>query len=385
MARPTYKQCVAKAFAPLVEASRLPDISGNLTTQKLSTEDAEVQFPKFNSLRVTNSEPLFLPNGGFFYPFLTTNSLAIAISLHEDLEDLESMMDTFLESNSASIEPMDASSFLFLSYHAYEYMRLKQVYNKQLMAENVINIVDENYIGHDIYDLISYYQPVYIIYIPKESAITMANQYALAVEIVNLLPPLRPAIIDQEFSEAISKLISYPCIDSEKIFLSLVSTRWRYAFLELYRCLEALLYVPWMQDIQQHIPTSIPLRDLYQKIRHSLNWREHKSASFERIFDLFENNLELSVHEKSIDIFFDLTNSEGFQRRWIGKRINKIRNQLVHHEDSDDRSILSVTEDQFRSMSLYLAVFIGIFCEEYDSKLRVGKGDSMTLTGHHSS
>lgn len=385
MARPTYKQCVAKAFAPLVEVSRLPDISGNLTTQKLSTEDAEVQFPKFNSLRVTDSEPLFLPNGGFFYPFSTMDSVAIAISLHEDLEDLENMLDPFLESNSASIEPMDASSFLFLSYYAHEYMRLRQFFNKQLTAENVINIVDENYIGHDIYDLISYYQPVYIIYIPKESAITMANQYALAVEILNLLPSLRPAIIDQEFSEVISKLISYPCIDSEKIFLSLVSTRWRYIFLELYRCLEALLYVPWMQDIQQHMPTSIPLRDLYQKIRHSLNWREHKSVSFERIFDLFEHNLELCVHEKKVDIFFDLTNSEEFKRRWIGKRINKIRNQLVHHEDSDDQSILSVTEAQFRSMSLYLAVFIGIFCEEYDSKLRAGKGDQMILTGHHSS
>lgn len=370
MARVGYKDCVARAFSPLVEAARREELAGHLTTQRLSVEDSEVQFPKFGSLRTTDAEPLFLPNGGFLYPFLTNDSLAIAISLYEDIEELENSLRPFLEENQGYIEEMDASSFLFLSYHAHDYMRLRQAFQKQLAAENVINVIDDNYKGHDIYDLMSYYQPVYVIYIPTESAITMANQYSIAVEVINLLPSLRPAIIDQQFSDSAYKLISYPCIDSEKIFLSLVSTRWRYVFLELYRCLEALLYVPWMTAIQRTIPTSMPLRDLYSSIRNSLNWREHKSSSFEMIFDLFKDRTDLDAHERNIEIFFDLTNSEGFQRRQIGKRINKIRNQLVHHEDSDDRSILDVSESQFRLISLYLAIFIGEFCEEYDSKLR---------------
>lgn len=185
-----------------------------------------------------------------------------------------------------------------------------------------------------------------------------------------MISSLRSPIIDNSFSDKAYPLIQYPSVDSEKLFLALTATRWRYVFLELFRCIEAVLYMTWVMDLKKSVNGIFTLRKGYESIRTSLGWREDKGVSIQKLFSLFELDSDISMAESNVDQFQELLGTEGFKRAWIGKKIYKIRNQLVHHEDFTDRTVLNVTEDEFRDISVYLVIFLQKLFALYDKDLR---------------
>ena len=112
------------------------------------------------------------------------------------------------------------------------------------------------------------------------------------------------------------------------------------------------------------------MRQGYAAIRSSLGWRESKAESIQKLFDLVESDESLTDAERGVVQFVDLLNTEGFKRRWVGKKINKIRNMLVHHEDFDDGEVLDVAEADFRELSLYLAKVVSALSVRFDEALR---------------
>lgn len=57
-------------------------------------------------------------------------------------------------------------------------------------------------------------------------------------------------------------------------------------------------------------------------------------------------------------------------RSAIGRRIYKIRNQLVHPEDYTDRSVLNTPESEFRLLSTYLCAIALRIYSDFDPILR---------------
>jgi len=368
--RPNFVQCAERAFRPLVEVSGRLDLAPKLKTKALPPALAPEQFQRFKDLRALDFEPIFLPNGGFLYPYKLGERACLALSSYSGQDKIEQQLASWLDENSATFEPVDPATFLFLAYHAYGYIRLQSEFQTALGAESVIDIIRADYVGHDVFDIIEYYQPIYIITFDETSVFSDIQPYILATELLSMVGDLRSLIVDREFSNAVHQLLQYPSIDAEKLFLTLTSTRWRYAFLELYRCIEAVLFLPWILDLRLALPATCTLRDGYSKIRSTLGWRENKAESIQRLFDKLEGDPALVDAEIGVNQFIDLVNTEDFKRRWVGRRINKIRNMLVHHEDFDDGEVLDVSESEFRHLCLYMTRVIATICARYDEELR---------------
>jgi hypothetical protein len=370
MARIGYKDCVEKAFEPLLRASGRPDLSARLQVIPPNEEERAAQFKKFGSMR-PGEAPLFLPNGGFFFSFKIEDTQCFAFSSFLDEADLIESLRGWLQSNDAVLEPIDQATFLFLSYHTTKYYALRPEYQNRRVSLEIIGLAEQSgYEGHDVDDLIAYYRPAYVVSVPSDSIFYDIDIYVVATEMLASVSNLRSPIVDDEFALLIHGLLSLPSIKPENLFLCLTSTRWRYAYLELFRLIESTLYVPWILDLIGDISSTMRAPLLYTALRKNIDWREVKGRSIERVFQDVRDDGELSSLEARIQAFKDVLSSKEPTRAAIGRRVYKIRNQLVHPEDYVDASLLDVSEGQFRDLSVYLCHVVRGIYANYDTQMR---------------
>ena len=366
-----YTDCVKCAFAPFVKASGRSDIKDKLKATPPPFAIRNEQFKKFGKLRSGDFMPLILPNGGFFFPFYIGDTRCFAFSSFVDDISINNALDNWLNENEAVIEFVDQSTFLFLSYFAQGYYTLLPEFQNRLRADEILSIAEfSGYAGHSIDDIILYYSPTYIISLPTDSLLIDADPFIVATDLLCIVPSFPSQIIDNEFSDEIHALLSFPSINVENLFLALTATRWRYAYLEIFRVLESILHVPWVIDLMKDLGNTSPLPEVYILLRKSLSWREMKGDSIERIFASMNSDSDLILEEHRIDIFYDLMSKDDFDRRNIGRRIYKIRNQLVHPEDYSDGSKLDIKENEFRLLSIYLAKILRKIYTTYDPMMR---------------
>ena len=367
-----WRDCVDRAFGPLIKASGRSGLSlKKLKVLPPPEDERSAQFERFSSMKATDFRPLFLPNGGFFFPFFIGTTKSFAFSSFLDDADLNASLDAWLKENDAVVEFVDQSAFLFLSYYTSSFYSLRPEYqNRRASSEIVDAAVDNSYEGHSVDDLIGYYRPTYILSLPPDSVLTDADPYTIAAELLAMVPSLRSPIIDDDFSTRVHQLLSIPSVSPENIFLSLTATRWRYAFLELFKIIESVLYVPWVDDLLSELSIDARIKLAYSALRSRLDWREGKGRSIKRVFAALAATAELQRLEGLSRSFKDLDITQDERRAAIGQRVYKIRNQLVHPEDYTDRSVLNTSEDEFRILSIYLSEVATMIYEKYDGLLR---------------
>jgi hypothetical protein len=196
-----------------------------------------------------------------------------------------------------------------------------------------------------------------------------------------MLSDLRSPIIDQESAALLHTLLGNPFISSEGIYLALTATKWRYAYMEVFRLLESVLHVPWMLDLKSALESEVDVPTLYGSLRDKLAWKESKGDSIRRVFRSLNGQTDLEEMEASIGAFKGIPfDSAEFCRSSVGSRIYKIRNQLVHPEDFTDGSKLDVSEDDFQKLTSYLAAVVGmVFSALPQGSLRLGRRPEGTV------
>ena len=115
MSKVDWRDCVARAFEPLIKASGRVDLGPKLKVLPPTSAERTDQFQKFASMKATDFPPLFLPNGGFFFPFFIEDTKCFAFSSFLDDTDLNASLDPWLSQNDSVIDFVDQSTFLFLS------------------------------------------------------------------------------------------------------------------------------------------------------------------------------------------------------------------------------------------------------------------------------
>lgn len=369
MAKLGYQPCVARAFEPLIKASGRSDLANQLRALPPESSVRNDQFARFASLRSTPFPPLFLPNGGFLFPFFEGHSKCFAFSSFLDEIDLERSIAHWLRANDAILDNVNQSRFLFLAYYAADYFALRPEAQVRRSAEAILELVDDpDYKGHNVDDLIRSYRPVYIVSLPSDSILSDADPFSVGAELISMISELRSPIIDQDFAEEANRLLGFRSIRAESVFLALISTRWRYTYLEIFRIIESALYVPWIKDMMNEVGGSLSMQAFYTVTRKKLEWRETKGKSIERLFALLADGVSASRAEAICPAIAQFSGTEKFSK--IGAQIYKIRNQLVHPEDFTDQSILEVTEDEFRALSIYLVRAARRVYHEYDDLIQ---------------
>ena len=348
-----YQTWVKQAVAPFVIAAGEPNYADALKTLGLPDDRQQDQFEKFKTIEAFGGEPLHLPPTGFVSRFRDSRSAFLCISSQGlDDEETEALRDWCLEEG-LSEDRLDEATFLFLASQQGAFYRPVGRNLRRDRAENLLNIVGEGYLGHDIMDLILWYQSALIFEIPEDHRFTDSSAYKIAALIVARTDFYRPQIIGTEVAVGIARLLTLPNINPENLYFALTSTHWKHTFLDLYRCMEAIFFLPWAKALRQSLSSRLNALELAKECRKNLAWREREKASIGKLFEMLPEAVCRSTSIQHLPAFTDLFGNVAGQRSF-GERIYKVRNQLVHQEDYDDPNPLELPQDCWHPMCLYI-------------------------------
>jgi hypothetical protein len=351
-----YKVCVRSIFQPLATAAGRLDLLDKLTTLPVPDDRRKEQYARFKSFKIDGSDVVYLPNGGFAALYVHHAGRYVAISTAGLIRQDEETLTNWASSHEFEPEELDECTFMCLAHHLKGYFRLADEYRSKDEALNVIDVIAPDYQGHAFDRLYSYYRPVFLFRIPADSTFFSAGVFTITTDLCCNNPALRSPIIDDELVAPLTDLSAMPAIAAENLFQALTASHFRHAFLELYRCIESIFYLPWMLDLKAASKIHTRAVDLKQTCRTSLNWREKEEPSMERIFGLLPGDKQLDETEDAIELIKDLKNADEFERSQLGKRLYAIRNGMVHHEDYERPNQYRPNDQQWRFLALYLAL-----------------------------
>jgi hypothetical protein len=356
MAGRDYRKYVTSVFEPLARAASRPDLLAKLSTAAVENDRKKEQFSYFKSLKIDSSNIVYLPNGGFAAIFDREDGRFFAVSSAGLNATEEESLITWGASIGLDQTDLDESIFIFLAHELKGYYRLGDRFRAPEEALNAIDIINDEYAGHRYDDLYSFYRPLFLFRIPVENALIDADIFALASAMCVENSPVRSQILDDNVNNALSDLRVFPSVNQESIFQALTSSQWRHVFLEIYRCMESIFYLPWILDLKRSGGMVGRAYDLKYSCRTSLLWREKERPSMEKLFALFAVDAELDAVEDEIEVFRELKRGDNFSRPMLGSRIYTIRNGLVHHEDYEEPNAFRLDDAQWKAVSLYLAL-----------------------------
>lgn len=150
----------------------------------------------------------------------------------------------------------------------------------------------------------------------------------------------------------------------ELILESLLANNWKYAYKDLYRCIEGLYTFPQVSSFREDISfTTIPLRKLAASIENRLGWRPNEAEAFGLLLHAVQDSLLdkfLSLFSTDDDIKSwdaDLTQIEKLNEvnppnertiekykiivhekkaKYVAKKLYALRNSLVHFRPALD-------------------------------------------------
>lgn len=118
----------------------------------------------------------------------------------------------------------------------------------------------------------------------------------------------------------------------EIIWKALSSTTWSYCFLELYRCIEFLYPIPYLNDFAIKLGEPSLLEKLYANTEDVLDWRPRENQALERLIRELGVDTEPVQNLKSCfaKIEVQKINSDENISSSVANRIYKLRNSIAH-------------------------------------------------------
>lgn len=130
---------------------------------------------------------------------------------------------------------------------------------------------------------------------PKITVCKFANQFIgnseNLLQIVCLFLSTNKHFLTLPFStrtlESISEviLVGSQILNYDNIIQSLLSSNFKFSFLDFYRCIEMLYQIVYIEDAYQHLTLSINKRNFLNTIDQKLRWRPTERAALKKIFN----------------------------------------------------------------------------------------------------
>lgn len=213
--------------------------------------------------------------------------------------------------------------------------------------------MDEKYAGHDFSDLEKYFLPVSIFGLKKDSLLSDKSVFQIAVNILsdnNQISVLnfQESVLKRYNRLSISKELKIPF---ELLLNSMLTSKFKFCFLELYRIIERLFPVTYLQEFHTKSKSPIQFSEFVSELENITSWKPKEDEALKKI-------LEKNGTEKN-KIIADLTKEKGFGEN-LSNYIYKLRNSIVHfrmlHDEIEHtfeewnnliHSILDLIEEQY--------------------------------------
>ncbi|MGM0824021.1 MAG: hypothetical protein ACQEUY_04780 [Pseudomonadota bacterium] len=363
----TIERYVESAFAPIKEKCEQRVNASYDKLQVLPPEDKRKQFRLFKSFRLNTSSVLQLRTGDFLFFFSCDDKEYVAVSVdHFDHSSLDELLE-LMEGLECSEEIFEHAFFMRMChdlkgvYYLSKHVTTNEIENQLGLGKREIS---KDYYGHSADELIDLYSKVKFFGISRNSPISFGEKkWKLAAKVILECRSLRPFFISDEIVESARYLYEIGNVKHENIYLSLSASHWKYTFLEIYRSLEALYYLPWMNLLRERIGVDAGAITLVKCVEE-IGWKKNEEQSIKKMikeipFSIIEE-ARLSDLQSFNDVSIEDTDAS---RSAIASNIYKIRNQSVHHEDYREREVVEMSAECWNR----LCVFVYRVCGHYYS------------------
>ena len=349
---------MAAVFGDLLAAANRLELAGKVKTAPLPKDREREQFEKLPRLKSHGGEALHLIGSRFLARYRDGNTIYLCVQTEGVNAAGDRALETVLEEYGAEPALLDESTFLFLALRFKGYFRPPARALEVNSARNVIDLaLDKQYEGHDIDDLVNIFSRISIFSFDRDCILANCNEWWLASLIATSDRQFRSDLLSEDITADIGALIHLGNVNPENVYYALTSMHWKHCFLELYKSIESLHYLPWMNNLKSAVGITERGYALSRKIRSSLAWREKEDNSMKALFEMISDGTARDARLCATKTFSDFEISS-VSKSAIGRRIYKIRNTLVHQEDYEDPSPLIFTSACWPVIVSYLAAII---------------------------
>jgi hypothetical protein len=353
MARPNARQYIAALFAPFVEAAGDPPWASRLTTAVLPEDRLVNQYRRLARLEELGGAPLPLISDRFIYRFRHHEGAFLCVSV-EGLtsESMELLRNWAAEQELTEVD-LEEAAFLFLAHAAATQFRPKSANLTREGALQLIAVVDQDYSGHSIYDVMGWYQDVAVFEMPEDNINRNLAGHAVAGSLAASVADFRSRLISPNLADSIGKILALTNVNPENIYFALTTSHWKYVVVELYKCLEAAFYLPWIKTLRDAIGHDMSALEMAQKCKQSLQWREKEKDSLIALFSMLPEVVVVSQDVLATEAFVEL--GAVATSTAMATRIYRVRNQIVHQYDYDSPEPLRFRQGDWEVLAVYIS------------------------------
>ncbi|MGR7921896.1 hypothetical protein ACU6RQ_12455 [Zobellella denitrificans] len=346
-----YRLCVKAAFEPIEKIVISSHPGTNMGELKLlppigSAEEKELIFNRFKNVSVQREKVSYLNNGDFFVYFKCEERIYLCISVEFFTEiEIDIIISTLSEYRLFEAQCEEA---FFVNF----FYTLRGIYKPKLSwtSEHLIQELGlglrenlKDYKGHSVTELVNVYSPLIFFEVGDDSALLNKDNWYLSCLLSVKCCSLRSSVLNDDIFDTVERLMLLGNVSLENIYLSITSSHYKYSFIEIYRCLEAVYYLPWMIRLRDESGLPHDAFELARIVSKSINWRRKEEESLRSLF----SNLPFSVIDRaSLDkvsfispcVIVDDDN----KKKELGSLVYKLRNQSVHYSAYEHTDLINV-------------------------------------------
>ncbi len=151
-------------------------------------------------------------------------------------------------------------------------------------------------------------------------------------------------------------------IPYENLVLSLLSTSWQYYFLDLYRCIERIFFIPKLTELHENLNIQDTLIKFSADIEEYLGWRPKENEAINELIDNSPEDIILILEE--IKQYLGMTSTGK-----CGELIYKIRNSIVHFRPANQQ--LTLDDQHWDKLMRASLLIIDYWYYEYNDQLNM--------------
>jgi hypothetical protein len=343
---------IFKVLADFVQGSDIGVPISEKNKRFIETSDSDKEWLK--NLKILTKQPI-LPNFKTATFEFDSNKYFVAMGWHT--QEISEEVIQFVEPNAGIVTALLFELKVPVSQNANPYNIANEIFYES----------DQQRIKYDFSLVAKFFEPISVYQIQNDSPfvnqddidiIRLSGFYALKNrQLISLnFSVLTLSTFEKLFIEG-SKNI--PC---ENLLLSLVSVYWKYAFLDVYRCIENLFCISALEDFHKKLKIADSLLKFSADVENYIGWRPKENEALNKLID---NSPEEAISSfREIKVFID-----GQEEGKYGELIYRVRNSIVHFRPATEE--IKLDDENWDKLINSSLLVIDYWYIKYDKQLKI--------------
>lgn len=271
------------------------------------------------------------------------------------------------------LDPGDLNAGIVTALLSELTVPVRQGIDANQIADQVFYQMDEddgttrslNQWAYDYRQVSSFFYPILFYSVPKNSPLRGGDLNQIAGYFVSQQAPDRLVL---PFTEKTLKIFEKaflegsPSLPFENLLVGLTSTHWKFTFLDVYRCIERLFAVPFLDDFHRVSGAALPFFDFAAKMEELVGWKPKEEDALNRLVDAD------SIPPEAKSLLDDVKRSLGHSAAAkLGSGVYKVRNSIVHQKPATP--VMPLDNEHWNKLVSATLLIVVHWYDQYAGKL----------------